>query len=124
MISGIQLPSPHLSQWKHAKIIPLKKPGKDDYTFAKAWRPISLLATLGKILELVIAERISYAAETYGLLPINHFGARKQRSAEQALLLLQEQILTAWRGRRILSLISFDVKGAYNGVCKERLLQR
>jgi hypothetical protein len=42
--------------------------------------------------------------------------------AEQALLLLQEQILTAWRGRRILSLISFDVKGAYNGVCKERLL--
>ncbi|KZL86802.1 reverse transcriptase, partial [Colletotrichum incanum] len=35
---------PH--QWRHAKIIPLKKPGKDDYTLAKAWRPISLLATL------------------------------------------------------------------------------
>jgi ribonuclease HI len=112
------------SQWKHAKIIPLKKPGKDNYTLAKAWRPISLLATLGKILESVMAERISYIVETYGLLPTNHFGARKQRSAEQALLLLQEQILTAWRGRRILSLISFDVKGAYNGVCKERLLQR
>ena len=112
------------TQWKHAKIIPLKKPGKDDYTFAKAWRPISLPATLGKILESVIAERISYAVETYGILPINHFGARKQRSAEQALLLLQEQILTAWRGRKILSLISFDVKGAYNGVCKEKLLQR
>ncbi|RMZ89042.1 hypothetical protein DV736_g3718, partial [Chaetothyriales sp. CBS 134916] len=112
------------SQWKHTKIIPLKKPGKDNYTLAKAWRPISLLSTLGKILESVIAERISYAVETYGLLPTNHFGARKQRSAEQALLLLQEQILTAWRGRKILSLISFDVKGAYNGVCKERLLQR
>ncbi len=112
------------SQWKHAKIIPLKKPGKDDYTLAKAWRPISLLATLGKILESVIAERISYVVETYGLLPTNHFGARKQRSAEQALLLLQEQILTAWRGRNILSLVSFDVKGAYNGVCKERLIQR
>jgi ribonuclease HI len=39
-------------------------------------------------------------------------------------LLLQEEILTAWRGRKILSLISFDVKGAYNGVCKERLIQR
>lgn len=62
--------------------------------------------------------------ETHGLLPTSHFGARKQRSAEQALLLLQEQIYTAWRGRRVLSLISFDVKGAYNGVCKERLLQR
>ena len=112
------------TQWRHAKIIPLKKPSKDDYTVAKAWRPISLLATLGKLLESVVAERISHAVETYGLLPTNHFGARKQRSAEQALLLLQEQIYTAWRGRKIASLISFDVKGAYNGVCKERLLQR
>ena len=112
------------SQWRHAKIIPLKKPSKEDYTVAKAWRPISLLATLGKVLESVVAERISHMVETHGLLPTNHFGARKQRSAEQALVLLQEQIYTAWRGRRTVSLISFDVKGAYNGVCKERLLQR
>ena len=112
------------SQWRHAKIIPLKKPGKENYTVAKTWRPISLLATLGKVLESVVAERISHAVETYGLLPTNHFGARKQRSAEQALVLLQEQIYTAWRGRRIVSLVSFNVKGAYNGVCKERLLQR
>ncbi|KAJ6078154.1 Transposon I factor [Penicillium canescens] len=45
---------------------------------------------------------------------------RKQRSAEQALLLLQEQIYTAWRGRRVLCLVSFDVKGAYNGRMKAR----
>ena len=112
------------AQWRHAKIIPLQKPGKDDYTKAKAWRPISLLATLGKVLESVIAERISHMVETYGLLPTNHFGARKRRSAEQALLLLQEQVYAAWRGRKVLSLVSFDVKGAYNGVCKERLIQR
>ncbi|KAG6983783.1 RNA-directed DNA polymerase from mobile element jockey [Fusarium oxysporum f. sp. conglutinans] len=111
-------------QWRHARIVPLKKPGKDDYTIAKAWRPISLLATLGKVLESVVAERISHAVETHGLLPTNHFGARKQRSAEQALILLQEHIFSAWRSRQVLSLISFDVKGAYNGVCKERLLQR
>jgi hypothetical protein len=76
-------------QWKSAKIIPLKKLGKDDYKVAKSWRPISLLSTLGKILEAVIADRISYAVETFGFLPTNHFGGRKQRSAEQALLLLQ-----------------------------------
>ncbi|KAF4336646.1 reverse transcriptase [Fusarium beomiforme] len=111
-------------QWRHARIIPLKKPGKDDYTIAKAWRPISLLATLGKVLESVVAERISHAVETHGLLPTNHFGARKQRSAEQALVLLQEHIFSTWRSRHVVSLISFDVKGAYNGVCKERLLQR
>ncbi|GKU14944.1 unnamed protein product, partial [Fusarium langsethiae] len=111
-------------QWRHARIIPLKKPGKQDYTIAKAWRPISLLATLGKVLESVVAERISHAVEAHGLLPTNHFGARKQRSAEQALVLLQEHIFSAWRSRHVVSLVSFDVKGAYNGVCKERLLQR
>ncbi|KJZ68272.1 hypothetical protein HIM_12337 [Hirsutella minnesotensis 3608] len=104
--------------------LPTAKPDKDDYTVAKAWRPISLLSTLGKILEAVVAERISYAVKTYGLLPANHFGARKRRSAEQALLLLQEQVYKAWRNHKVLSLISFDVKGAYNGVCKDRLLER
>ncbi|KAM3449681.1 hypothetical protein NHJ6243_009942, partial [Beauveria neobassiana] len=113
---------PH--QWRHAKIIPLKKSDKEDYGIAGAWRPISLLCTLGKVLESVIAERISYAVETFSLLPTNHFGGRKQRSAEQALVLLQEQIYAAWRGGRVLSLVSFDVKGAYNGVFKDRLLQR
>ena len=77
-----------------------------------------------EVLESVLAERISYAAEMVHLLPANHFGARRQRSPEQALLLLQERIYKAWRSRRVLSLISFDVRGAYNGVCKERLLQR
>ncbi|EAQ84176.1 hypothetical protein CHGG_10580 [Chaetomium globosum CBS 148.51] len=83
------------SQWRNAKIIPLKKPGKSEYTLAKSWRPH--LAAL-------------------------HAG--KRRSTEQALLLLQEHIYKAWRARKVLSLISFDVKGAYNGVFKDRLLQR
>ncbi|KAM5527567.1 zinc knuckle [Fusarium oxysporum f. sp. phaseoli] len=71
-----------------------------------------------------MADRISYAVETFGLLPTNHFGGRKQRSAEQALLLLQEHFYKAWRNRKVLSLISFDAKGAYNGEFKDRLLQR
>ena len=77
-----------------------------------------------QILEAVVADRISYAVETYGLLPTNHFGARKRRSAEQALLLFQEQVYKAWRNRKVVSLVSFDVKGAYNGVFKDRLMQR
>ncbi len=112
------------SQWRNAKIILLKKPGKSDYTLAKAWRPISLLSTLGKILEAVVAERLSYTVETFGLLPANHFGAWKRQSTEQALLLLQEQIYKAWRARKVLTLISFDVKEVYNRVFKDRLLQR
>ncbi|RFN41629.1 reverse transcriptase [Fusarium flagelliforme] len=119
-LSEGQLPD----QWRSAKIIPLKKPDKADYRIAKAWRPTSLLSTVGKILEAVVADRISYAVEQFGLLPTNHFGARKRRSAEQALLLFQEQVYKAWRNRKVVSLVSFDVKGAYNGVFKDRLLER
>ncbi|EED13985.1 hypothetical protein TSTA_102150 [Talaromyces stipitatus ATCC 10500] len=74
-----------------------KAPGEDGLP---VMRPISLLSTLGKILEVVIAERILYAIETFSLLPTNHFGARKRHSAEQALLLLQEEIYKAWRNRK------------------------
>ena len=52
-------------QWKNAKIIPLKKPNKGDYTTAKAWRSILLLSTPSKALGSVVAERISHAVETW-----------------------------------------------------------
>jgi hypothetical protein len=63
------------AQWRNANIIPLKKPNKENYEVAKSWRLISLLPTLGKALESVVAEIISYAVETFSLLPTNHFGA-------------------------------------------------
>jgi len=112
------------STWKTAKIVPLRKIGRPDYTISKAYRPISLLSNLGKILEGVVAERISYLVERYQLLPKHHFGARKQRSTTHALLLLQEAIWQAWRGKKTLTLASFDVKGAYNGVAKDHLLDQ
>jgi hypothetical protein len=110
--------------WRVARIITLQKPGKKDYTIPKAFRPISLLPTISKGLEAVIAARLSYLAEEYGLLPKNHFGARPKRSAEQALNVLVERIYEAWRGKRTLSLVSFDVQGAFNGVHSSVLSRR
>jgi len=110
--------------WRQAKILPFRKPDKPDYTAASAFRPISLLPTLAKALESVVAERLSYLAETHALLPDNQFGARKRRSTAQALTVLQEKIYQAWREDKVLSLVSFDVKGAYNGVNQRVLLNR
>jgi hypothetical protein len=50
------------------------------------------LQTISKGLEVVVARRLSYLAETYRLLPENHFGGRLQRLVEQALNLLVEKI--------------------------------
>lgn len=103
-------------QWRTAKIVVLRKPNKPDCSKPKAYRPIYLLATISKGLEAVVAKRISYIGEAYRLLPENRFGGRPKRSAEPALNLLVEKIYEARRRRRVLSLVSFDVQGAFNGV--------
>jgi hypothetical protein len=90
----------------------------------KAFRPIPLLLTISKGPETVVVARLSYIVEKYSPLPDNHFGVRPRRSAEQALNVLVERIYQAWRGGKIFSLVSFDVKGAFNGVHMSVLTQR
>jgi hypothetical protein len=111
-------------RWKTARIITLQKPGNADYTIPKAFRPISLLPKISKGLEAAVAARLSFITETYSLLPSKHFGARPRRSAEQALNALVEKIYQAWRQGEIVFLVSFDVKGAFNGVHSDVLERR
>jgi hypothetical protein len=111
-------------EWKTARIVTIRKPGKADYTVPKAFRPISLLQTISKGLEAVVAARLSYLTERFSLLPANHFGGWPRRSAEHALNVLVERIYQAWRNYKILTLVSFDVKGAFNGVHSEVLVRR
>src|SRR3954470_21028774 len=40
------------------------------------------------------------------------------------MMWLTQKIFDAWRERKVFSLITFDVKGAYNGVAKDVLLHR
>lgn len=110
--------------WTEAKIIVIPKPGKPDYTIPKAYRPISLLCTISKGLEKVVAQRLSEYLERTEQLPCTQFGARPRRSTEQALTVLTEKIYDAWRKAKVLTLVTFDVQGAYNGVNKEVLQQR
>jgi ribonuclease HI len=111
----------HPQRWRRAKIVVLRKPGKPEYTVPEAYRPISLLNTLGKLLEAVIARRLSYLAEKHGLLPDTQFGGRPGRTTEQALLVLANAIDRAWYKNKVVTLVAFDLKGAFNGVNKVSL---
>ena len=75
-----------------AKIIPLKKPGKPDYSDPNVFRPISLLSKLSKAIEAVMAEKISYLVEKHGFLLLNHYEALKQNCTTDALFTVQEKI--------------------------------
>ena len=62
--------------------------------------------------------------EEHDLLPKHHYGARKPTSTIQANLLVVQKIFEAWRENKVLSLVTFDVQGAYNGVAKDVLVHR
>ena len=102
----------------------LRKLGKPSYSDPAAYRPIALLNTLGKVLEAIIAGRISALAERYSLLPDEQYGARPGRSTEDALLNLQETIHAEWirAPRAVVSILSLDVSKAFDRVSHERLL--
>lgn len=108
--------------FKQTTTVVLRKPNKPDYTKAKAYRPVALENTLGKIMESVVAEDISYLTETYELLPAHHFGGRPGRSAEDAMMILSESIYKAWKEKKVYTAIFMDVAGAFNNIHHERLI--
>ena len=110
------------AHFRESVTIVLRKPGKDDYTQPKPYRPIALLNTLGKALEAIVASRLTYLANTYQLLPSRHTGGRKLASTDHAIHLLLQRIHKAWADGEVASLLLLDVSGACNNVSRPRLL--
>ncbi|PPJ61058.1 hypothetical protein CBER1_07391 [Cercospora berteroae] len=112
------------AHFRRSTTVVLRKPGKDNYTTPKAYRPIALLNTIGKIMDALLARRLSYIAETYDLLPRAHIGGRRQKSTEHALHNIIDKVHHAWNTGQVqvASLLLLDVSGAFDNVSHERLL--
>ena len=80
------------ARYKEARTIVLCKPGKLLYSDPGAWRPIALLNIISKLIESLMAKRLSQAAEKYKLLPDTQMGARLGRLTKIALELFTAQI--------------------------------
>jgi len=110
--------------FKESTTVVLRKDKKKDYTLPGSYRPVALENTIAKLLEKIVADRMAEAAEAHNLLPWNQMGARKKRSTETAIELMQASIQTAWKARPgcIVSMLSLDLSGAFDNVSHERLL--
>ncbi|KAJ8063422.1 hypothetical protein OCU04_008642 [Sclerotinia nivalis] len=112
----------HPSYWKQATGAILKKPSKPDYTIPKAYRVIAILNCLGKISERILAQRLSFLAETTNLLHHSQMGGRQKKSAIDTAILLTTEIERNSRIKKKTSALFLDVKGAFDYVSKNRLL--
>ncbi|KAI7963409.1 hypothetical protein MJO29_003836 [Puccinia striiformis f. sp. tritici] len=74
------------ANWRTATTTIIRKFGKPDYTTPGAYRPIALLNTLSKVFESIIADRLTFWAETANILPEGHVGGRKGKSGDDAML--------------------------------------
>src|SRR5205814_8574441 len=123
MLAQHSLITGHFPQpFKETITLVLRKPNKPNYTKTNAYRPIALENTIGKVLESIMTEKISYLCEAYNLIPKNHFGGRPGRTTEDAMLILSESIHQAWKKGQVFSAILMDVSGAVNNVHHERLI--
>lgn len=99
-------------QWKVAHVCILRKPGKDDYTSPKSYRPIGLLSVLGKIVEKLLVGRLQW--HFLPTLHTNQYGFMPQRGTEDALYALVGHLRAEIKAKKIVLLISLDIEGAFD----------
>jgi Reverse transcriptase (RNA-dependent DNA polymerase) len=110
---------------KESTIIALRKEEKKDYSLLSSYRLIALENSLAKVVEKVLANRLSDAVEKHALLSWAQMGARKERSTLSAIGLLTSCVQTAWRAKPgcVVSMLSLDLAGAFDNVPPERLTE-
>lgn len=102
----------------------LQKPKKPDLTSPRSYRPIALLSVLGKGLERILAKRLSWISVREKILACQQFGALPRRSAIDLTTCITHDIERALNESRTASILTLDVKGAFDSVLPGRLIRR
>jgi ribonuclease HI len=114
----------HPKCFRHAVLAIIQKPNKSDWSSPRSYRPIALLSVLGKGLERLIARNMAWIAIHYKVLASQQFGALPLRSAIDLTTCLLHDAEQALNQRQTATLLTFDVKGAFDGVLPGRLVHR
>ena len=103
----------NLGHWpKYFKIsttVIIPKPNKTSYDNLKAFRPIVLLNTLGKLIEKVIAERIQFTVTSNNFIYPSQLSGLKFKSTSDAGIALMHIIWSGWSKGRSTSTLAFDI---------------
>ena len=99
----------------------IHKPGKN-HKHPFSYRPISLLNTIGKLLEKIIAQRFLYFLEYHNIFSDLQFGFRKGRSTQVPIHLL-ESAVAHYKPQKLVTILSTrDVYKAFDTVWWRGLL--
>ena len=83
------------SIWRRAVIIPIPKAGKDPQDVS-SYRPISLTSHIAKLLERMVATRVTHLLDLNNTIPAEQVGFKRGRSAEENLGRLIQEVQDGW----------------------------
>ncbi|KAB5587783.1 Reverse transcriptase from mobile element jockey protein [Ceratobasidium theobromae] len=106
---------------KNALIAPIPKPNKFDFASPKAYRPISLLETLSKLFEKIMAARFTTLSGLHSLIPPEQFGGKDMTLCMDTGLSLIHDIESAWAAKKQASITLLDISGYFNNIDHELL---
>ena len=109
------------AKWKEAILIPILKKGKDKNR-KDSYRPISLLSCLSKTMERMVNKRLQIHLERNGLISQAQSGFRKNRSTEDQVAFLAQEVENAFQEKMKTIAVFFDLTKAFDKVWKEGLL--
>ncbi|CAK1549481.1 unnamed protein product [Leptosia nina] len=100
--------------WKHAVVKIIPKPGKDNYSQLSSFRPIGLINVLGKLLERLIIDRLTFHLNRLRLSNPRQFGFKQQTSTSKAIITALDLIRSKKaRGEHVIA-VSLDIKAAFD----------
>ena len=102
----------------------MEKPNKRDRTLVKSYRVISLLNCLGKVVEKLVAQKLSQFCEAEGKLHSGQMGGRRYCSSIDAAALVINKVYKTWEAKQVAGALLMDVKGAFDHVSRAKLAQR
>src|SRR5437868_5746468 len=111
----------HPLSLKKANGVVLSKPGKPDYSSPSSFRIIVLLKTVSKILEHIIANRLSLLARLVGLIHPNQCGSLPGLSTFDACASLSHEVRALQRANCKASTLFLDIKGGFDNVSSSHL---
>jgi len=103
----------NLGHWpkyfKISTIVVIPKPNKPSYNNLKAFRPIILLNTLGKLVEKVIAKRLQFIVASNDFIHPSQLGGLKFKSTSDAGVALTHIVRSGWTKGRTTSTLAFNI---------------
>ena len=111
-----------ITEWKHAKVLPLYKSGPSLET--NNYRPISILPALSKLLECFVHSSFTDYLEEHKLLTITQSGFRRLHSTVTSLLNVTSRWLNNIDKGLVKGVVFIDLRKAFDTVDTDILLAK